>query len=170
MFNSEVNKIKQLSGGIPPQTEDVNIYSIKNHKDYPALITELSKQQIDISEDAMAMIDDLNNQIVDLALRLKYYNVPDSPEYKELLYKYNRDVPKLYLPKQYPTSITNNINVKQSQPLPQILSNRDNKHIYDLTNWSVPDNKTIRWKSDSINMPLNENRLELLNNHDTYPY
>jgi hypothetical protein len=136
------------------------IYDIRNHKEYPALVKKLEKDCDKIN--MIKKIDDLNKQILDLRLSLKYFDIPNSREYKELLYKYNTDIPKVYFPKSYPTSYVNtkiskdNYNYNYQNDHFDRVDVNERKAEYNITDWT---------KNASFPAKLN-----LLNIVDTYPY
>jgi hypothetical protein len=91
-----------IKGKAPPDNQ-IMLYDIRNHKEYPALLQQFNKECD--KANLLKKIDELNKKVFDLQLNLKYFDVPNSREYKELLYKYDADIPKIYLPKLYPNSM-----------------------------------------------------------------
>lgn len=142
----------------PDLKKEEIMYDIRRHKEYPQLIKQFEKECGDKSN-MLQKIDDLNKQILDLRLNLKYFDVPNSKEYKELLYKYNKDVPKIYLPKQYPTSRRDQNHMQQREYVKPDNMSQNPKYMYDITDWQ-----------DSSIISSTGNNLKLINNVDTYPY
>ena len=140
-----------------PQPNVVKNYDITKHKEYPALVASIKSECK--SADLLKKIDKLTNDITILQTNLQYFDVPSSPQYKELLYKYMEQNKGVMYPKTYPN---NNSSIIISSPVTPILYDNNpinkNRNDYDITNWV------------QSTQSANKVKLDLLNKTDTYPY